>query len=90
MVLRSGSVRGRSRRTSMAMALLVGVALLPSAPARAAPFQLADVNPDDSIVPQPLNGSQGGRVNGLKVVPGSNQVAYASEWGACSRPPTAP
>ena len=50
--------------------------------AAAAPFQPPDINPDASIIAQGRNNSQGGRVNGLKVVPGDNLVAYgASEWG---------
>src|SRR5687767_12586455 len=61
---------------------VVTLALLCGVGAAAAPYALDDVNPDASIIAQGRNNSQGGRVNGLKVVPGGNQVAYAaSEWG---------
>lgn len=71
------------RRAAARTALLVLLASLVGAgSAAAAPFQLADINPDASIVPQGRNNSQGGRVNALEVAAGQNQVAYAaSEWG---------
>ena len=73
----------RSRLTAASVGLLIFVASLSAAGSvSAAPFQLTDINPDASIVPQGRNNSQGGRVNGLKVAAGQNQVAYAaSEWG---------
>ena len=84
---RPAITRGKSAVT-VARALLITamagcVAVLGGAgTAAGAPFQLADINPDASIIAQGVNNSQGGRVNGLKVVPGDNQVAYgASEWG---------
>lgn len=84
-----GGVMSPRRRTRNSLVALFTAVVTPMwvmgaiDPALAAsPFQIEDINPDGSTVAQPLNGSQGGRVNGLKVAAGSNQVAYAaSEWG---------
>ena len=72
--------RPKLRRTLMLFAALtafaVGVILA------FVPFGLDNINPDSSLTLIPVNGSQGGRVNGLKVDPSDNQIAYAaSEWG---------
>ena len=80
---RSAGVRRRklAARAAVVSVLAACVSML-AAGAAAAPFQLADINPDASIIAQGRNNSQGGRVNGLKVAAGGNQVAYAaSEWG---------
>jgi uncharacterized repeat protein (TIGR01451 family) len=61
------------------------VAALGADGALAVPFQLTDLGPDGSIVAQPVNGSQGGRVNGLDVVAGGNVAYAASEWGGIFR-----
>jgi hypothetical protein len=70
------------KRAGAVLVLVAAIASLLGGAAGAAPYALDDVNPDASIIAQGRNNSQGGRVNGLKVVPGGNQVAYAaSEWG---------
>lgn len=81
-----GSVRRARRisrlRVAAAAVATVASALVASVTASAAPLAVTDVNPDSSIIDQNRNASQGGRVNGLKVAAGSNQVAYAAtEWG---------
>lgn len=56
--------------------------LVSTAGVSVAAVTFTDINPDTSTVAQNINATSGGRVNGMAVAPGSNQVAYAaSEWG---------
>jgi uncharacterized repeat protein (TIGR01451 family) len=84
MMKTAGRRRGGATSSSrwIRVAAVLASALVICGAAAGAPFQLTDISPDASIIPQPRNGSQSGRVNGLDVAPGGNQVAYAAtEWG---------
>ena len=52
-----------------------------------AQITLTDINPNQSTLdPMDADGASGGRVNGLAITPGNNQIFYAaSEWGGIYR-----
>jgi hypothetical protein len=70
-------------RSAVAFARLLGLLLLVSSLPTEAQVSFDDINPDQSTRdPNSPNSASGGRVNGLALTPGNNQIGYAaSEWG---------
>lgn len=69
-------------RSSLVLVVLFGISVA-IAMVGIPPFEVVDVGPDDSVFdPGDRNATSGGRVNGIAIDPGNDDILYAaSEWG---------
>lgn len=81
-LLHSLLINAEPRRTILMLAASLALLLAASLLAHGQ-ITITEINPNQSSLdPTDPDGASGGRINGLAVAPGSNQVFYAaSEWG---------